>query len=80
METVTDYYNEVLNITLTEFISPNVMKIAEKSDQCELGRLLQLILGIFPIQIIVFKKIYKILRISFFSGKKYLFHLVFFQL
>lgn len=58
METVTDYYNEVLNITLTEFISPNVMKIAEKSDQCELGRLLQLILGSFPIQIIVFISIF----------------------
>lgn len=58
METVTDYYNEVLNITLTEFISPNVMKIAEKSDQCELGRLLQLILGIFRIQIIIFRKKY----------------------
>lgn len=47
METVTEYYSEILNITLTEFICPNIMKIAEKSDQCELGRLLQLILGTF---------------------------------
>lgn len=45
METVTDYYNDILNITLNEFISPNVMKMGEKSDQCELGRFLQLILG-----------------------------------
>lgn len=45
IETVTDYYSEVLNIQLTEFISPNVMKIGEKADQCELGRFLQLILG-----------------------------------
>lgn len=45
IETVTEYYNEVLNITLNEFISPNVMRIAELSDQNELGRFLQLILG-----------------------------------
>lgn len=45
METVTEYYNEVLNITLNEFISPNIMRIAEHSDQNELGRFLQLILG-----------------------------------
>lgn len=45
IETVTEYYNEVLNITLNEFISPNVMRIAEHSDQNELGRFLQLILG-----------------------------------
>ena len=45
IETVTEYYSEVLNITLNEFISPNVMRIAEHSDQNELGRFLQLILG-----------------------------------
>lgn len=45
IETVTEYYNEVLNITLNEFFSPNVMRIAENSDQNELGRFLQLILG-----------------------------------
>lgn len=44
IETVTEYYNECLNITLNEII-PNVMKIGEKGDQCELGRFLQLILG-----------------------------------
>lgn len=47
METVTEYYSEVLTITLNEFISPNVMRIAEHSDQNELGRFLQLILGKF---------------------------------
>lgn len=47
IETVTEYYSEVLNIdSLNEFISPNVMRIAEHSDQNELGRFLQLILGI----------------------------------
>lgn len=45
IETVAEYYNEVLNITLNEFISPNVMKIGEQKDQCELGRFLQLVLG-----------------------------------
>lgn len=47
IETVTEYYIDVLNITLTEFISPNVMKIGEKNDKCELGRFLQLVLGNF---------------------------------
>lgn len=45
IETVTEYYSEVLTISLSEFISPNVMRIAEHSDQNELGRFLQLILG-----------------------------------
>lgn len=47
VETVTEYYTDVLNITLNEFISPNIMKIAENSDRNELGRFLQLILGNF---------------------------------
>lgn len=45
VESIIDYYVEVLNITLNEFVRPDVMKIAEKNDQHELGRLLQLILG-----------------------------------
>lgn len=44
IETVTEYYTEVLSITLNEII-PNVMKIGEKGDKYELGRFLQLILG-----------------------------------
>lgn len=45
VESILDYYVEALNITLTDFVRPDVMKIAEKNDQIELGRLLQLILG-----------------------------------
>lgn len=48
LESVFEYYSEVLNISLNEFIRPNAMKIAEKNNQCELGRLIQLVLGDFP--------------------------------
>lgn len=44
-ETVFDYYGDILNITLSEFVRPNAMKIAEENDPNELGRFLQLILG-----------------------------------
>ena len=47
VESIIDYFIEVLNITLNDYIRPDVMKIAEKNDQYELGRLLQLILGNF---------------------------------
>lgn len=40
-----DYYSDVLNLTLTDFVRPDVSKIAENNDRIELGRLLQLILG-----------------------------------
>lgn len=45
IESILDYYIEVLNFTLNEYIRPNAMKIVEHNDQNELGRLLQLILG-----------------------------------
>lgn len=44
---VMDYYTDVLNLQLSDFPTPDVLKIAEKHDQIELGRLLQLILGKF---------------------------------
>lgn len=40
-----EYYSDSLNLTITDFTAPDVMKIAEKHDLIELGRLLQLILG-----------------------------------
>lgn len=40
-----DYYQDVLNLSLIEFPKPDVIRIAEKGDLNELGRLLQLILG-----------------------------------
>lgn len=45
VEFLFDYYAEVLNIPLNDFIRPDVMRIAEKNDQNEMSRLLQLILG-----------------------------------
>lgn len=46
VESIIDYYMEVLNITLnSDFTRPDVMKIAEKYDKAELGHLLQMILG-----------------------------------
>lgn len=40
-----EYYSDSLNLALTDFTAPDVVKIAEKHDLVELGRLLQLILG-----------------------------------
>ncbi|KAM6962900.1 protein Hook homolog 1 [Aplochiton taeniatus] len=40
-----DYYNEVLSQQISDFPRPDLAKVAEHSDQVELGRLLQLILG-----------------------------------
>jgi len=40
-----DYYSEVLFQESSNFILPDVAKIAEKTDKCELGRMLQLVLG-----------------------------------
>lgn len=45
VETIFDFYGDILNITLNDFGRPNAMKIAENLDQNEFGRLLQLILG-----------------------------------
>lgn len=45
VEGIYDYYSDVLSLNLMEELRPDVMKIAEKHDSIELGRLLQLILG-----------------------------------
>lgn len=45
VESIFDYYTDVLNMALNDIIRPDVMKIAEKNDRRELGRLLQLVLG-----------------------------------
>lgn len=42
-----DFYTDILNLTLSDFPTPDVLKIAEKHDLIELGRLLQLVLGTF---------------------------------
>lgn len=47
VERVFDYCVDVLSMDLNDVVRPDVMKIAEKSDRNELGRLLQLILGKF---------------------------------
>ncbi|XP_058446464.1 protein hook isoform X1 [Malaya genurostris] len=39
------YYQDILSLNLSEELRPDAMKIAEKCDGFELGRLLQLILG-----------------------------------
>lgn len=41
---VYDYY-EALSLSLTENLKPDLIKIAEKDDTVELGKLVQLILG-----------------------------------
>lgn len=51
VESIFDYYAEVLNIPLNDFIRPDVMRIAEKNNQNELSRMLQLILGEFDVRI-----------------------------
>ncbi|XP_055598839.1 protein hook [Uranotaenia lowii] len=45
IEGVYIYYQDVLSLYLSEELRPDAMKIAEKCDEFELGRLLQLILG-----------------------------------
>ncbi|SPP86209.1 protein hook [Drosophila guanche] len=40
-----EYYSEVLNYTLSDFVKPDVQRIAENCDLVELERLLQLVLG-----------------------------------
>lgn len=45
VERIYDYYTDSLNLNLNEFPKPDAMKIAEKHDTIELGRLLQLVLG-----------------------------------
>lgn len=45
IDAVYDYYTDVLNLNLMDFARPDAQKIAEKCDEVEIGRLLQLILG-----------------------------------
>ncbi|XP_055641256.1 protein hook isoform X2 [Toxorhynchites rutilus septentrionalis] len=45
IEGVYIYYQDILSLNLSEELRPDAMKIAEKCDGFELGRLLQLILG-----------------------------------
>lgn len=45
IELIYDYYADLLNLSLTDFPRPEAQRIAEKNDEIELGRLLQLILG-----------------------------------
>lgn len=45
IEGLYDYYNDILNYSLVELERPDAMRIAEKYDSKELGRLLQMVLG-----------------------------------
>ncbi|XP_051951813.1 protein Hook homolog 1 [Xyrauchen texanus] len=45
LQMIVDYYNEVLTQQISEFPLPDLMRVVEHSDQVELGRLLQLVLG-----------------------------------
>ncbi|KAG8547164.1 hypothetical protein GDO81_028936 [Engystomops pustulosus] len=45
LQGITDYYREVLNQHISEYLLPDLSQIAETSDPAEMGRLLQLILG-----------------------------------
>jgi len=45
LEKVLDYYQECFNQTLGGFVKPDVLKIGDLGDPCEIGKLLQLILG-----------------------------------
>lgn len=45
IEALYDYYGDVLNYSLSDFRRPDAMRIAEKFDETELERLLQLVLG-----------------------------------
>ncbi|KAM3915289.1 protein Hook homolog 1 isoform 1-T1 [Leptodactylus fuscus] len=45
LQGIVDYYREVLNQQISEYLLPDLSRIAETSDPTEMGRLLQLILG-----------------------------------
>ncbi|XP_073996217.1 protein Hook homolog 3-like [Rhodnius prolixus] len=45
LEKILDYYQECFSQTLSESVKPDVVKIGDRGDASELGRLLQLILG-----------------------------------
>lgn len=42
---VSDYHQDILNLSLQEFSRPDVVNIAETADASDLGRLLQLVLS-----------------------------------
>ncbi|CAF1391182.1 unnamed protein product [Didymodactylos carnosus] len=46
LKSITDYYSEVLTQTLMDFQMPDLNMIADKTDETELSRLLQLVLGV----------------------------------
>ncbi|XP_072275475.1 protein Hook homolog 1 [Pyxicephalus adspersus] len=45
LQGIVDYYREVLDQPVSEYLYPDLNQIAEQSDPTEMGRLLQLILG-----------------------------------
>ncbi|KAF4099480.1 protein Hook homolog 1 isoform X2 [Onychostoma macrolepis] len=45
LQMIVDYYNEALAQKIADFPLPDLLRVVEQSDQVELGRLLQLILG-----------------------------------
>ncbi|XP_069837423.1 protein Hook homolog 1 [Dendropsophus ebraccatus] len=45
LQGIMDYYREVLNQQISDYLLPDCTRIAETSDPTEMGRLLQLILG-----------------------------------
>ncbi|CAF0860679.1 unnamed protein product [Adineta ricciae] len=45
LKNITDYYSEVIGQSLTDFQMPDLNMIAESTDETELSRLLQLVLG-----------------------------------
>ncbi|XP_029002912.1 protein Hook homolog 1 isoform X2 [Betta splendens] len=45
VQMMVDYYNEVLAQEISDFVLPDLPKVAEHSDPVEMGRLLQLVLG-----------------------------------
>ncbi|XP_077306725.1 protein Hook homolog 1 [Lithobates pipiens] len=45
LQGIVDYYKEVLEQLISEFLLPDLSQIAENADPTEMGRLLQLILG-----------------------------------
>lgn len=42
---LSDYHQDILNLSLQEFSRPDVVNIAETADHTDLGRLLQLVLS-----------------------------------
>lgn len=47
VESLVEYYQDVLNLQLLDVARPDVLKIGETSNLTQLGKLLRLILGLF---------------------------------